>query len=81
MKETVMVKILKLLAKESPLSPTEIREKLGIPDSSVRSTLSMLKSLRFVRYYQGLIQYDPNRRALYELTEEGKKRVEELAET
>jgi len=82
MNETAMVKILKLLYRESPLSPMQIADKLNMPSSTVRSTLTMLKSMGFVRYFTGTMHYDPTKgRSFYELTEEGRKRVEELEES
>ena len=78
-KETAMIRILKILAEESPLSPMQIADKLNMPSSTVRSTLTMLKNVGFVRYFTGTMRYDPTKgRSFYELTPEGKRRVKEL---
>lgn len=79
MKDTATTKIIKLLNQESPLTPKQIAGKLKIPSSTVRAVLTMLKSMGLVRYYDGMIRYDPAKgRAYYELTPEGKARAENL---
>ena len=68
--DTSMEKILKLLYEESPLSPKIIAERLGLKESYVRMLLSHARSLGAVRLYKQI-------RGLYELTEHGKRIVQQ----
>jgi len=70
MTETQTDRILKLLAEESPLSPKVIGERLGIKTSSVRPILSTAKSMGLVKNFKTIT-------GMFELTELGRKVVEE----
>jgi len=64
-KETAIVKILKLL-ENSEYSQQEMAEKLNMPEGTVRSTISTLRSL-------GLVTQATGKRGIpFKLTDEGR---------
>ena len=61
-------RILELLSRDAPLSPTKIAEILNLKIKSVTAALTFLRKFGFVQYHRGM-------RGFYELTEEGRKIV------
>lgn len=68
-KPTQLLKILEVLDEEGPLDSRKISEK-GIPYGTVRSYTSLMTRT-------GLIQLHKGMRGLFEITEAGKKHLEE----
>ncbi len=69
-KTTQLIKILEVLNEEGPLDSRKISEK-GIPFGTVRSYTSLMTRMGFIRLHKGM-------RGLFEITEAGKKHLEEV---
>lgn len=70
---TITDRILELLSRDAPLSPSKIAELLDLKIKSVTASLTFLRKFGFVQYHRGM-------RGFYELTESAKdfiKKVEE----
>lgn len=63
-----MLKILQLLDKEGPLSSKKISEISGVNFGSVRCLTTILNQAGLVKHYKEM-------RGIYEITEEGRKRL------
>jgi len=71
MSDETMMKILDLLSREGPLSPNQIANKLDMNPNTIRPTLSLMRRLgSLVRHFREIP-------GVYEITEEGKKYLEE----
>jgi len=71
MSNETMLKVLILLEKEGPLSPNQIAHKLDMNPNTIRPTLSLMRRLgSLVRHFREIP-------GVYEITEEGKKYLEE----
>ncbi len=69
-KTSQLLKILEVLDEEGPLDSRKISEIKGIPHGTVRSYTSLMTRT-------GLIQLHKGMRGLFEITEAGKKHLEE----
>jgi len=71
MSEDTITKILDLLEREGPLSPSQVASKLGMNPNTVRPTLSVMERVgKLVRHFKDI-------KGVYEITDEGKKYLEE----
>lgn len=64
------LEILRVLAKESPLTPMGIASRTDINLNSVRPYLTILRRRGFIKYFKDII-------GMAEITEEGRKHIEE----
>lgn len=71
MPEDTITKILEVLEKEGPLSPSQVASKLGMNPNTIRPNISVMERVgKLVRHFKGI-------KGVYEITDEGKKYLEE----
>jgi len=71
MPEDTITKILGLLEREGPLSPSQVASKLGMNLNTVRPSLS------FMRRVGSLVRHFKDIKGVYEITDEGRNYLAE----